>query len=95
MSIRWPLVEGFHLFDWLVQSVSIRMNWRTGFERPNQLLIGLKTEANCVVAHSSHLRITAYVAVRSKTKQRVTTQSALSFKIFVFAMGRTSDFPPA
>ena len=29
-------------FDWLGQFVSIRMNWRTGFEKRSQFLIGWK-----------------------------------------------------
>ena len=41
---------------WLGQFVPIRMNWRTGFEKRSQSLIGRKRATNCVVAHSLRLQ---------------------------------------
>jgi predicted DNA-binding transcriptional regulator AlpA len=43
-------------FRLLGQFVSIPMNWRTGFEKRSQFLIGWKRATNCVAAHSSQLR---------------------------------------
>jgi hypothetical protein len=56
MSIKWRQAGDFHPFDWLGQFVSIRMNWRIGFEKRSQFHIGWKRATNSVVAHSSPLR---------------------------------------
>jgi len=61
------------------QFVSIRMNWRTGFEKRSQLLIGWTWATNCVVAHSSPLRGFS-TAVRIEQEQKVTTRIVLSPK---------------
>jgi hypothetical protein len=65
MSTRWRQAGDFHPFDWLGQFVSIRMNWRTGFEKRSQFLIGWKRATNCVVAHSSRLRCFSNAVVGS------------------------------
>ena len=57
--------EDFHRFDWLGQFVSIPMNWRTGFEKRSQFLIGWKRVTNCVVAHRSPLRCFSNAVVGS------------------------------
>ena len=80
MSIKWRQAGDFHPFDWLGQFVSIRMNWRTGFEKRSQFLIGWKRATNCVVAHSSPLRCFKQCCRWIEWEQRVTTPIVLSSK---------------
>jgi hypothetical protein len=100
MSIKWRQAGDSHLFDWPAQSVSIRMNWRAGFEKRNQFLIGQKRVANCAVAHSSRLQRYSQYGCQIEQAQKVTTRSVLGSKFSYVPWGRdreapfeSSDFP--